>query len=61
MSEGTKVYLVGHEGARKRNSYQYMTNSWSEAERLKKELGPKAEHKVVMVNDRRRGGNRGGN
>jgi hypothetical protein len=52
MSNETKVYLVGPKGSVKKNSFQYMTNNWSEAERLKKELGPTAEHKVVLVKDR---------
>ncbi len=51
-NEGTKVYLVGPKGCVKRNSFQYMTASWAEAERLKKELGPTAEHKVVLVKDK---------
>lgn len=44
-----KVYLVGDENAPKTNSWQAMTNNWSEAERLLKELGPTYTHKVVEV------------
>jgi len=56
MSE--KVYLVGEEGARKANSYEAMTNSWEEAERLLKDMGPQAEYKVVEVKPPYRGGKR---
>lgn len=44
-----KVYLVGDEKAPKTNSWEAMTNNWSEAERLLKELGPTSTHKVVEV------------
>lgn len=45
----TKIYLVGGPESPKTNSWEHMTNNWSEAERLKAELGPTATHKVVTV------------
>lgn len=51
----TKVYLVGDKDAPAKNQWQAMTNNWAEAERLKRELGPDATHKVVMVEESRRG------
>ena len=45
----TKVYLVGDKEAPKKNQWEYMTNNWAEAERLKQEMGPTATHKVVVV------------
>lgn len=51
----TKVYLVGKRGALKANSYESMTNNWAEAERIMKEIGPSAEHKVVTVAPQRGG------
>ena len=49
----TKVYLVGDKDAPKTNSWKAMTNNWSEAERLKAEMGPTATHKVVEVKPQR--------
>jgi len=44
-----KIFLVGGPDAVKNNSWEAMTNSWAEAEQLKKEIGPTAVHKVVTV------------
>lgn len=55
----TKIYLVGNKDAPKLNQWEAMTNSWSEAERLKGEIGPTATHKVVTVGpSRHKGGQR---
>jgi hypothetical protein len=47
------VYLVGKKGANKANSYEAMTNNWAEAEKLLKELGEGAEHKVIVPQPQR--------
>ena len=51
----TKVYLVGDKDSPKANSWLAMTNNWGEAERLMKEIGPEATHKVVIPKPPRKG------
>lgn len=53
MTNDTKVYLVGNERSPNTNQWLAMTNNWSEAERLKAEIGPTATHKVVLVPPKR--------
>jgi hypothetical protein len=48
-SSSTKIYLVGGADSLKTNRWDSMTNNWDEAQRLKKEMGPEAQHKVVTV------------
>jgi hypothetical protein len=50
----SKVYVVGDKNAPKTNSWDSMTNSLEEAERLVKELGPQATMKEVKVPPPRR-------
>ena len=45
----SKVYLVGDKNAPKTNSWASMTNSWEAAEKLLKDMGPTATHKVLDV------------
>ncbi len=45
----TKVYVVGDKNSPKTNQWSHMTNNWEEAERLKREMGPEATHRVVEV------------
>ena len=50
----TKVYVVGGPESPKTNQWSHMTNSWEEAERLKREIGPDATHRVVEVHKGRK-------
>lgn len=58
MSKPATIYMVGGPTSPKTNSWEAMTNSWEEAQRIKAELGPGAVHKAVQVQPPKRGAKR---